>query len=145
MDFTLQSAFLAEMSTLLILLAGAILLYGCFREKYLVPWIAGWCVFTFSKISLLLSSSQSPDPVWKALAYCSYVVAIALFVTAVFLYVAQHRLILPSLTALSAALALELAHTLWRPYPALHYAAFALCWLVSILASAQLVRFAWGR
>jgi PAS domain S-box-containing protein len=145
MDFTLQSAFLAEMSTLLILLAGAILLYGSFREKYLVPWIAGWSVLTCSKVFLMLSASRAPEPIWTALAYSSYVVAIALFATAVFLYVAQRKLVWPVLSILSVALALEAAHALWRPYPALHFIAFALCWLVSILASAQLVRFAWGR
>ncbi len=145
MDFTLQSAFLAEMSTLLILLAGAILLYGSFREKYLVPWIAAWSVFTLSKVFLALSSTRAPEPIWTALADCFYVVAVCLFVTAVFFYVSQRKLILPAALALSLALPLELAYSLWRPYPALHYVAFALCWVVSIIASAQLVRFAWGR
>src|SRR5580698_6973105 len=110
MDFTLQSAFLAEMSTLLILLAGAILLYGSFREKYLVPWIAGWGFFTLSKVFLALSTSRAPAPTWTALAYGSYVVAVGLFATAVFFYVAQRKLIWPSLLALSVALPLELAY-----------------------------------
>jgi hypothetical protein len=145
MDFTLQSAFLAEMSTLLILLAGAILLYGSFREKYLVPWIAGWSVFTLSKVFLALSSTRAPDPIWTALADSFYVVAVCLFVTAVFFYVSQRKLVLPATLALSVALPMELGYSLWRPYPAFHYAAFALCWMVSIIASAQLVRFAWGR
>jgi two-component system NtrC family sensor kinase len=145
MDFTLQSAFLAEMSTLLILLAGAILLYSSFREKYLVPWIAGWSVFTLSKVFLALSSSRAPAPLWIAFAYGFYVVAVGLFATAVFFYVAQRKLLWPSRLVLSVALPLELAYALWRPYPALHYVALALCWLVSIVASAQLVRFAWGR
>jgi two-component system NtrC family sensor kinase len=145
MDFTLQSAFLAEMSTLLILLAGAILLYGSFREKYLVPWIAGWSVFTLSKVFLTLSSSHAPEPVWIALAYGSYVIAVGLFVTSVLFYVSQPKLLLPSALALGVAFPLELAYALWRPYPALHNVALAICWLVSIVASAQLVRFAWGR
>src|SRR6478672_7234874 len=144
MNLTLQSAFLAEMSTLLILLAGAILLYSSFREKYLVPWIAGWSVFTLSKVFLALGSSR-PQMAWAALAYSTYVIAVGLFATSVFLYVSQRKLLLPCLLALSAALPPGIAYSVWRPYPALHYTAFTLCWLVGITASVQLVRFAWGR
>ena len=100
MDLTLQSAFLAEMSTLLILLAGAVLLYSSFREKYLVPWIAGWSVFTLSKVFLALSSSRAPAPTWTALAYGSYVVAVGLFATAVFFYVSQRKLLWPAIAGL---------------------------------------------
>ncbi len=145
MELTLQSAFLAEMSTLLILLAGAVILYSSFREKYLVPWIAGWSVFTLSKVFLALSSSRAPAPLWTALAYGSYVAAVGLFAAAVFFYVSQRKLLWPAIAALCVALPLEVAYSLWRPYPAMHTVAFALCWLVSITVSAQLVRFAWGR
>jgi hypothetical protein len=49
-NLTLESANLAEMSTLLILLAGAILLYRSFREKYLVPRIGGRTFLSFAKL-----------------------------------------------------------------------------------------------
>ena len=145
MELTLQSAFLAEMSTLLILLAGAVLLYSSFRERYLGPWIAGWSAFTLSKFFLQLSSSDPVRPLWAALASSAYVVAVGLFVTAVLFYVSQRRLLVPAIAALGVALPLEVAYTLWRPYPPLHYLALALCWIVTTLASLQLVRFAWGR
>jgi len=145
MNLTLESAFLAEMSTLLILLAGAILLYSSFREKYLVPWIAGWSVFTVSKVFLGLSASSPRVPLWAALAYGTYIVAVGLFAASVFLYVSHQKLLFPAVIALSAALPLGITYSLWRPYPALYYAAFALCSFVSIMASIQLVRFAWGR
>src|SRR5690242_2194236 len=145
MDLSLQSAVLAEMSTLLILLAGAVLLYSSFRERYLVPWIAGWSVFTLYKAVLALSAAHPTVPLWTILANGSYVLAVGLFATAVFFYVSQRKLIWPSALALCLALPLEIAHSLWRPYPALHYLAFALCWLVSATAAGQLIRFAWGR
>jgi len=63
MDLTLQSAFLAEMSTLLILLAGAVLLYSSFREKYLLPWIAGWTCLTLSKVCVAVDQSHT-STVW---------------------------------------------------------------------------------
>src|SRR5690242_17664752 len=108
MDLSLQSAFLAEMSTLLILLAGAVLLYSSFREKYLVPWIAGWSVFTLYKVLLALSAAH-PRALWTILAYASYVLAVGLFATAVFFYVSQRKLVWPSAVALGFALPLELA------------------------------------
>ncbi|HZE22886.1 MAG TPA: hypothetical protein VE054_02750, partial [Blattabacteriaceae bacterium] len=145
MNLTLQSAFLAEMSTLLILLAGAIVLYSSFREKYLVPWIAGWSVFTVSKVFLDLSASSPQQPLWAALAYSTYIIALGFFAASVFFYVSHPKLLLPAVIALGAALPLEIAYSLWRPYPGLHYAAFALCSAVGIIASTQLVRFAWGR
>ena len=145
MNLTLQSAFLAEMSTLLILLAGAIVLYSSFREKYLVPWIAGWSVFTVSKVFLALSASSPQQPLWAALAYSTYIIAVGLFAASVFFYVSHQKLLLPAVIALGAALPLEIAYSLWRPYPGLHYAAFVLCSAVGIIASTQLVRFAWGR
>jgi hypothetical protein len=89
MNLTLQSAFLAEMSTLLILLAGAILLYSSFREKYLVPWIGGLSVFTVSKVFLALSASQPQAQTWAALAYGTYVIAVGLFAASVFFYVSH--------------------------------------------------------
>ena len=145
MNLTLESAFLAEMSTLLILLAGAILLYSSFRERYLVPWIGGLSIFTVSKVFLALSASQPQALMWTALAYGTYVLAVGLFATSVFFYVSHQKLLLPAIIALTAALPLEIAYSLWRPYAALHYAAFVLCSFVSIMASIQLVRFAWGR
>jgi two-component system NtrC family sensor kinase len=145
MDLSLQSAFLAEMSTLLILLAGAVLLYSSFREKYLVPWIAGWSVFTLSKVFLAANAGHSPRPLLTVFAYGGYVIAVGLFAASAFFYSAQRKLLWPSIVALSAAFPLEVAYSLWRPYPALHYVAFTLCWLVSVAAAAELVRFAWGR
>jgi len=109
MDLSLQSAFLAEMSTLLILLAGAVLLYSSFREKYLVPWIAGWSVFTLSKVFVALSLAGSHALLWTALANSFYVVAVGLFATAVFFYVSEQALIWPAFGALTVAIPLELA------------------------------------
>src|SRR6476661_6842245 len=103
MNLTLQSAFLAEMSTLLILLAGAILLYSSFREKYLVPWIAGWSVLTISKVFLALSASGTQRPLWAALAYSTHIIAVGLFAAAVFFYVSHQKLLVPAVIALSAA------------------------------------------
>jgi PAS domain S-box-containing protein len=144
MELSLQSAFLAEMSTLLILLAGAVLLYSSFREKYLIPWIAGWTCLTFSKIALALSVGHTPSHLWASLCYAFFVLAIGLFTTAVFFYVSQKRLLWP-LMVLAAALPVGLAYTLGLARLLFLFIGLGLCWVVKIVASAQLIRFAWGR
>lgn len=144
MEFSFQSAFLAEMSTLLILLAGAVLLYSSFREKYLVPWIAGWTCLTLSKIAATVNLGRGPLGLWAALGYAFFVLAVGLFSTAVFLYVSQKKLLWPS-AVLAAALLFGLAFTLGPSRPFLIIVSLGLCWVVKIAASGQLVRFAWGR
>ncbi|MGC2695742.1 MAG: GAF domain-containing protein [Candidatus Angelobacter sp.] len=145
MDLTFQSAFLAEMSTLLILLAGAVLLYSSFRERYQVPWIAGWAFFTLSKVFLTLSLGHNPDRIWASLSYGTFVCAVGLFATAVFFYTSQKKLLWPSLVVLGLALSFGLSYLRWNSYPWLLSVGLGLTWTVRIVASVQLVRFAWGR
>src|SRR5262245_3152961 len=147
MDLALRSAFLAEASILLILLAGAMLLYWSFRERYLVPWIAGWSFYSLAKLAFALSAAPAASRFWAPLAYASFVLAVGLFTGAVFLYVYQRKLLAPAITVLSYALALGVIRGLWLPHNALVRRAFEyFSWrLVVIVASVQLVRFAWGR
>jgi len=94
MDLALQSAFLAKGSTLLILLAGAVLLYRSFREKYLVPWIAGWIAYSASK---LLPIAQVQNSVaLTVLAWACFLLSVGLFSSAVLLYTDVKRLVLPA-------------------------------------------------
>src|SRR5438270_4013478 len=144
MDLTLQSAFLAEMSTLLILLAGAVLLYSSFREKYLRPWIFGWTCLILSKVFLALDGAHASRS-WALLSQAAFIAGLGLLVTSVFFYVSQKKLVLPSVCLLAAALALASAYSLGLRYPALFYLGQGLCWMVKIIASVQLVRLAWGR
>ncbi|HKD80269.1 MAG TPA: ATP-binding protein [Candidatus Angelobacter sp.] len=145
MDLSLQSAFFAEMSTLLILLAGAVLLYSSFREKYLLPWIAGWTCLTFSKVALVLSLSQMHSRAWESLCYAFFVLTVGLFATAVFFYVSQRKLLWSATTVLTVSLCLGLAYTLGAHHVTFLFLGLGLCWIVKLMASAQLMRFAWGR
>jgi len=94
MDISLQAAFVAEGSALLILLAVAIFLYISFREKYLAPWIAGWIVYSLSKLFMAISIVYPRNWVWMAVTYTLLSLAAALFATAVFTYVEQQRWLL---------------------------------------------------
>ncbi|HSM84769.1 MAG TPA: GAF domain-containing protein, partial [Candidatus Limnocylindrales bacterium] len=146
MDLALQSAFLAEGSTLLILLAGAILLFRSFREKYLKAWIAGWTVFTLSRLFFALNLYGHYSSLWAEAAYGSFVIAMGLFAVALFQYTEQKRLIWPSVALISAAFIMALiSGAQAAPAPALNLAV-EICWrLVLLVAAVHLLRFAWGR
>src|SRR5258708_25288323 len=145
MNSDLQSAFLAEASTLLILLAGAILLYRSFREKYLVPWIAGWTVSSLSKPFVVLTVTPAPSRLWTALAYASFVIAVGLFAGTVFLYTYQNKLLWPAGIVISVFLLMGVAFAFWLPGTALLRTVSNLSRLLLIVASVRLVRFTWGR
>jgi len=106
MDLALQYAFLAEGSTLLILLAGAILLYRSFRERYLELWIAGWTAYTVSRFLLGMHAGHSFSSFLLISAFASFITAMGLFACAVFLYVDQKKLILPAIITLLISFAL---------------------------------------
>jgi hypothetical protein len=118
MDLALQRPFLAEASTLLILVAGAILLYRSFREKYLVPWMSGWTVYGLARLFTSLSGSAGSQKLWTVPAYAAFVAAVGLFAWSVFLYVCQKRLLWPAAAVLSLALVAGLLRALWLPYSA---------------------------
>src|SRR5215472_1836715 len=147
LDLGLPSLYLAEGSILLILLAGAVLLYWGFRGKYLLPWIAGWIVYTAAKFFAALNFTHPSSRLWAVLAYTSFVLAVWLFAEAVFLYVGQKKLVWPASIALLPALALGIFAAL-RPNDSffVHAAFDYFSWrLVVVVASVQLARFAWGR
>ena len=146
MDLALQSPFMAEASTLLVLLAGAILLFRSFRERYLVPWIAGWSVYTVSRLFVALSHADASSRLWVTLAYASYALAIFLFGSAVFTYVFQKELLWPLGLTLAIGLVCGLSQILLAPQISLLGTIFYLSWRVAgLVAAVVLARFAWGR
>lgn len=145
MDLALQPAFLAEASTLLILLAGAILIFWSFREKYLVPWMAGWTAYGLAKLFSALSRAHQPWAPWHALSYVAFVLAVGLFAGTVFLYVYRKSLLWPSSAILTISLSLGLAHA-WAIKSLFLRGSFEVSWrIVLALAAVQMVRFSWGR
>jgi two-component system NtrC family sensor kinase len=146
MDLGWQRPFVAEASTLLILVAGAILLYRSFREKYLVPWMAGWTMYGLARLFSCLSETSALPRMWTALAYTSFVAAVGLFAVAVLLYVSQKRLLWPAITVLSLALVAGLLRAFWLPHlPAVSMLFRICCRMVLVVASVHLARFSWGR
>ncbi|MGE5324831.1 MAG: PAS domain S-box protein, partial [Actinomycetota bacterium] len=146
MDLALQYAFLAEGSTLLILLAGAILLYRSFRERYLQLWIAGWTAYTVSRFLLGLHVGHNASLLWILCAFAAFIAGMGLFACSVFLYVDQKKLILPAVIVLLISLGLgilvygNVVSGFVSPW------VVELSWrIVLVLASLHLMRIAWGR
>src|SRR5260370_999624 len=142
MDLALESGFLAEAWILLILLAGAILLSWSFREKYLIPWIAGWTAFGAAKALASLSGAHGVSGFWS---YAAFVVAVGLFSSDVFLYVRQEKRLWVIGSLLLLALTFGAMREIWFPGRTVTVFDFLSWRLVLVLASAQLIRFAWGR
>jgi len=145
MDFVLQSEFVAEGSTLLILLAGAILLYSSFREKYLLPWIAGWSLYGASKLLVAAGASHSDPRLWIAAVNTSFALAAGLLACSILLYVRRRNLLWPCSIATFTAMLLGIA-SFWSSPSGLLYWGFRACWsLVLATAVFWLVRFSFGR
>src|SRR5262245_51104502 len=147
LDLALRSPFLAEGLILLILLAGAVLLYWSFRERYLVPWIGGWVLSGLAKVFADVSLRPGHSHIWVALAYAAFVAAAGLFAIGVLLYVNQRKLFLIAGLLVSFALVLAFVHGLWLPNNVAVRVLFEyLSWRpVVLLAALQLIRYAWGR
>jgi PAS domain S-box-containing protein len=141
----LPSAFLAEASAPLILLGGAVLLYRSFREKYLLPWIAGWAVYSLAKLGLVLAMDHAGEPIWLALANGTFAFAIGLFAVAIFSYVQLRRLLLVGMATLIVML-LGVLQALWFRHSGVLFFIFAACWrLIAWPAALRLMWFARGR
>ncbi len=141
----LQSAFLAEASAPLILLGGAVLLYRSFREKYLLPWIAGWAVYTLAKLFLAISRYHGQE-FWLALANVAFVAAVTLFSAAIFHYVCRPRLLIRTSFVVFLAMFLGVLQVLWPEHANVLLFFFAICWrLIPWAAAWQLIVFAQGR
>src|SRR5215831_6778221 len=141
----LQSAFLAEASAPLLLLGGAVLLYRSFREKYLLPWIAGWAVYTASKLFLAVSLSHG-ETVWLALANASFAAAAGLFSAAIFYYVSRPRLLVSGSLMVLIAMLLGVLQAVWYAHHSVLLFFFVICWRVIVwIAAVRLIVFARGR
>src|SRR5258708_30749308 len=146
MDLALQSAFLAEASTLLILLAGTVLLYRRFRDTYLVCGIARWTVYGLSRLFAALAITQTDARLWAVLDNVCFSVAIALFAASVLRYVYKGKFISYTTGASGVALVLGIFIALGFSNASLFEWSFlGILFLALALAAACLVHFALGR
>jgi PAS domain S-box-containing protein len=100
------SEVLAEGSGILVLIAGAILIYRTFQEKYLFLWIIGWIFYlTYREWGFVAESALDPRN-WLFLAHSAFVIASALLVIAGLYYTTSKRYVLPVCVAGAGTIAL---------------------------------------
>jgi len=146
MEFLRQSAFVAGGATLLIFLAGAVLLYSSFREKYLLPWIAGWTLYGASRLMVAAGPSPAAPRLWIAVANASFALAAGLLACSILLYVHRRKLLWSCGIAAFVAMLLGVASAFLSFHSGLLYWSFRACSsLVLATAAFWLVRFAFGR
>jgi len=128
----------------LIILAGSLVVFRTFRERYLLVWITGWVAYLVSKLSIPLILPGSPYT--GAISQGEFVLAVGLFATAVLLYTHTRKLVLPllliTLTLVGFAVAREI---LWPDVLAARIGLEVGYRLVAIMAAVYVVRYRWGR
>lgn len=89
------SEVLAEGAGILVLIAGAILIYRTFQERYLFLWIIGWIFYlTYREWNFVAESALDPRS-WLFLAQSAFVIAAAILVSAGLYYANSRRYVLP--------------------------------------------------
>ncbi|HEU5400545.1 MAG TPA: PAS domain S-box protein [Terriglobales bacterium] len=140
------SEVLAEGSGILVLIAGAILIYRTFQEKYLFLWIIGWIFYlTYREWEFVAESALDPR-VWLLLSHSAFVCATALLVIAVLLYTNSKAFLLPVSVAAVGTLILVAVRIYGFPNSFLMMLAVHLGYrLMSLTGAVQLARFNRGR
>src|SRR5512143_475130 len=140
------SEVLAEGSGILVLIAGAILIYRTFQEKYLFFWIIGWIFYlTYREWGFVAESALDPR-IWLLLSHAAFVCATALLVIAVLLYTNSKSSLLPVAVAAAGTLVLVAVRIYGLPSSLLLMLAIHAGYRVKTFIGAnQLARFNRGR
>lgn len=133
-------------SATLMVLAAALLVFRTFRERYLLLWIVGWLAYFVSHWTLHGSEGKAVQAYLTAIAQAEFVLAMALFAAAIFVYTHARKLLVPLILCASALMVYAVARALWWP------AAFAPRLLLevgyrllAVAAAVRLMRYRWGR
>src|SRR5436305_12939600 len=121
MDFLrLDMAAVVQSSAVLILLAGGVLVYRTFRERYLLAWLCGWGAYLAHKLasSSAQSAVGSTRTLWLALSPVFFTLALFLMASAIFFYTNRKRWFLPLAVVGMVALDLAVVRVLWLPQSA---------------------------
>src|SRR4051812_1299628 len=137
-----------QASAILILLAGGVLVYRTFRERYLLAWLLGWVAYLLHKLAATMAATtqgRARAP-WDVLSPLSFTVALFLMASAIFFYTNRKRWLLPLAVLAMVALDLAVIRALWMPgSAAFTYAVDALFMAIKAVTAVQLALFSRGR
>ncbi len=135
---------LAQGSSILVLLAAAILVFRTFRERYLLIWILGW--FAFLIYSLAAPELADAGAAVTAMSDAAFLVAVALFSAAALYYSNARRHLWVVAILLATALLLAVVRAWWLPHSQAATLLLHLLYLgMSVGAAIRLALFSRGR
>jgi PAS domain S-box-containing protein len=130
---------------ILILLAATILVYRTFRERYLLPWIAGWAAYlAYRLLGTLPAIRMMPEIM--LLSHLAYIAAVTFFSMAVLQYTRRRQLQWAIFVLCLLAICTAAVRVLWTDAPRLlAMAEIALSCAITWTAAIQLLIFSRGR
>src|SRR5581483_476617 len=137
------STLVAQQSVALLMLAGSLLVFRTFRERYLLLWIVGWLAYLVSRGTML--GSAEPKYLLAA-SHAEFVLAICLFSAAVLQYTHSQELVKPLLAASLCLMAYAATQAIYWPDSVTLRAALEIGYrVVALVAAIVLIRFRWAR
>jgi PAS domain S-box-containing protein len=135
----------AHEAAALIMLAGSMVVFRTFRERYLLTWILGWLAYLVSRWAIR-GGLEDASRYFQAVSQAEFVLAVCLFAGAIFIYTQARKLILPLIVITLSVMGYAVARSLFWPDSATLRVALEVAYrLVAIAAALQLIRFHWGR
>lgn len=143
----LDTAAVVQASAVLILLAGGLLVYRTFREKYLLAWLLGWGALLLHKVAAaFLAARAAPHALWAILSPLFFTVALLLMAAAILFYTSRMRWLLPMAIVGLVALDLAVISNLWFPERGpLEFVVEAMFTGIKAAAAVQMALFSRGR
>jgi two-component system NtrC family sensor kinase len=142
----LDMAAVVQASAVLVLLAGGLLVYRTFRERYLLAWLLGWVALLLHKVSAVMAAQSGPHIVWAVLSPLFFTAALLLMAAAILFYTSRTRWLLPLAIVGLVALDLAVVRTFWFPQSAVgEFVIEALFTGIKAAAAVQMALFSRGR
>jgi len=133
-------------SATLVILAASLLVFRTFRERYLLIWIVGWLAYFVSGWTQHSTLGSVKPELLDAIARAQFILAMALFACAVFIYSHARKLLLPLLIYAVLLIGYAAATALLWPNSFAVRAGLEVGYrLITFTAAIQLVRFRWAR
>jgi two-component system NtrC family sensor kinase len=136
----------AQQTAALLILAGSIIVFRTFRERFLLVWILGWLAYGISLCFGPGSPWFTPSPDLLAISQAAFVMGVCLFAAAILIYTRSERHILPLFVISGSLMAFAVARVLYWPGEPVLRAPLEIAYrIVAIGAVVQLLRYRWGR
>jgi hypothetical protein len=102
-------------TSVLVLLAAAVLVYRTYRERHLAVWICGWLFYLAYRVCETAGDLGVGSAALDALSQASFIIAISLFVAAVLIYTGAQRLLVPLAVAALVTVDCTIIRSFWFP------------------------------